>query len=95
MEIVSPLSFLLAACTPLSSSSGLGLRIPTIMDIERLAALPTARIVLVGLYFCHYLNRSIISTWYVQSLIYCALSLTIEYDIGGTQGEPGCISASL
>lgn len=63
MEIVSPLSFLLAACTPLSSSGGLGLHVPTIVDLERLAALPTARLVLVGLYFCHYLNRSIIGTW--------------------------------
>lgn len=65
-EIVSPITFLIALSTP-PASTPLAFYAPTLAALvdryNAVASLPYARLLLVALYLCHYINRAVISTW--------------------------------
>lgn len=67
MEIVSPLSFIIALSTRISSNPITFQSITTLPSLETLISpfftLPKARVVLASLFLLHYFNRSIISTF--------------------------------
>lgn len=66
MEIISPLFFLIALCTPLTSSpltfsSSL---LPSLAKVvETFKGLPRGRAIIAGLFLVHYANRSLVSSW--------------------------------
>lgn len=63
MEIVSPLTFIYALSTPLTSTKTLDISALFDSFLSTLSNLPKARALLALLFVTHYINRSIVSTF--------------------------------